>query len=185
MMTMTTFSQLVMEIYAYNFAVNKNIEKNSILNYKKYIAEKELKTLSDKTSKKINSPKIAQERFCMPVQGGVTTSVFGDKVSRTVVHKGHDWAVNTGTEVIVVADGVVEKAYYSNSYGYNVLVRHSNTLETRYAHLSQLSVRAGQYVYQKQRVGLSGSTGESTGPHLHFEVIQDGVKVNPLNYIKE
>lgn len=188
MMIMIIFSQLAMEIYAYNFAVNKNIEKISILNYKKYITEKFLKDMAGNKNTGAEKTKTLAEtekKFCMPVENGVTTSVFGDRESRLSVHMGHDWAVKTGTKVIAVADGIVEKAYYSKSYGYNVLVRHNDGIETRYAHMSKLSVSQGQYVHKRQKLGLSGSTGDSTGPHLHFEVIEEGVRVNPLNYFQQ
>jgi murein DD-endopeptidase MepM/ murein hydrolase activator NlpD len=120
----------------------------------------------------------------MPVKAGVTTSEFGDKDSRNTAHQGHDWAVSSGTEVVAVADGIVEKAYYSESYGYNVLISHGEGTETRYAHLSALSVSTGEKVKQNQTIGLSGSTGDSTGPHLHFEVVNNGTRVNPMPYFK-
>lgn len=188
MMTIIIFSQLAMEIYAYNFVANKNINQKSILNLEKYLNYKKITDeaakdtgMKEKQEVKAVAPVIS---FVMPVKDGVTTSVYGDQVSRTSMHLGHDWAVNTGTEVVASADGYVEKAYYSDSYGYNVLVSHGNGMETRYAHLSKLEVVSGQNVKQNQTIGLSGSTGDSTGPHLHFEVIKKGKKVDPLNYVK-
>lgn len=209
MMIMSIFSQLAMEIYAYNFAVNKNMENANISYIKKYMENKQKiaeRQASDKenSDKEVSNKEITNEKkkettvnaeekvapassvisFIMPVKGGITTSVYGDNVSRTSPHKGHDWAVNTGTKVVASADGIVEKAYYSDSYGYNVLVNHGNGMETRYAHLSSLSVKTGERVKQNQLLGLSGSTGQSTGPHLHFEVIKNGRRVNPLIYVK-
>lgn len=188
MMTTIIFSQLAMEIYAYNFVANKNINQKSIINLEKYINYKKITeeaakdtNVKEKQESKAATPVIS---FVMPVEGGVTTSVYGDRISRTSMHLGHDWAVNTGTKVVASADGYVEKAYYSDSYGYNVLVNHGNGMETRYAHLSKLEVVSGQFVRQKQVIGLSGSTGDSTGPHLHFEVIKKGKKVDPMKYVK-
>lgn len=128
---------------------------------------------------------VTGKKICLkkPVVG-VTTSVFGDEVARSISHKGHDWAVRVGTPVMAAEDGIVEKAYYSASYGYNILLKHSENLKTRYAHLSKLSVQVGEKVQQGQIIGLSGSTGESTGPHLHFEVEKDGIKVNPIDYLE-
>lgn len=85
----------------------------------------------------------------------------------------------------VAADGgtVVYAGWYYD-YGYYVKIRHSNGLETAYAHLSAIKVAKGQKVSRGQTVGLIGSTGYSTGPHLHFEVIKNGVRVNPLNYVR-
>ncbi|MFQ9514548.1 MAG: M23 family metallopeptidase [Eubacterium sp.] len=189
MMIMIIFSQLAMEIYAYNFVVGKNIEKRNIIyleeyaNYKQRIADEQAKEAVVKQEQQVKGASSAIS-FVMPVKGGITTSGFGDKVSRNSMHLGHDWAVNTGTKVVAAAEGIVERAYYSESYGYNVLVSHGNGLETRYAHLSRLNVSSGEYVKQKQVLGLSGSTGDSTGPHLHFEVINNGKKVNPLNFLK-
>lgn len=199
MMTMIIFSQLAMEIYAYNFAVSKNMENTSIAYIKKYIENKqkiakkqsaEIEITDEKKKETIvNTERKVTEKssvisFVMPIKGGVTTSTYGDKISRATAHQGHDWAVNTGTKVVATADGVVEKAYYSDSYGYNVLVNHGMGIKTRYAHLSCLKVNEGESVKQNQLLGLSGSTGQSTGPHLHFEVIKNGKKVNPLNYVK-
>ena len=81
-------------------------------------------------------------------------------------------------------EGRVTLAYYSESYGYNVLINHGDLVETRYAHMSELKVEKGQKVSRGQVIGLSGNTGDSTGPHLHFEVIINGKKVNPVNYVK-
>lgn len=188
MMIMMIFSQLAMEIYAYNFVAGKNIERTNILTLKNYM---DYRKITDEAATETEAEKQQEVTaaapvisLIKPVQGGITTSVYGDTVSRNSRHQGHDWAVETGTEVVASADGYVEMAYYSDSYGYNILVNHGNGMETRYAHLSQLKVSAGQQVRQNQVIGLSGSTGDSTGPHLHFEVIKDGNKVNPLYYIK-
>ncbi len=84
----------------------------------------------------------------------------------------------------IAADGgTVTYAGYNGAYGYYVKIRHANGLETSYAHLNAIHVVKGQTVSRNQQVGLIGSTGRSTGPHLHFEVIRNGVRVNPLNYV--
>jgi murein DD-endopeptidase MepM/ murein hydrolase activator NlpD len=79
--------------------------------------------------------------------------------------------------------GTVSSAGWSGGYGYQVLITHPDGSQTRYAHLSKVLVSAGQSVAQGQKIGLSGNTGISTGPHLHFEIILNGTPVNPLNYI--
>lgn len=191
MMTIIIFSQMAMEIYAYNYVAGKNIEKINISYLEKYVSDKyvsDKKITDEQTKESVTEQQGITEvssviSFIMPVKGGVTTSVYGDMVSRSSKHLGHDWAVNIGTKVVASADGVVEMAYYSDSYGYNVLVNHGNGIKTRYAHLSELKVTSGQYVKQNQIIGLSGSTGESTGPHLHFEIIKNGKKVNPMGYL--
>lgn len=199
MMTEITFSQTVMEIYAYNFISKRQNEKvyiektfkgkNSIKNTKSKnnnTKEKQIKVRNadDKTQKSKESVSKAFS-FIVPVEGGVTSSYFGDKVDRTSSHKGHDWAVPSGTSVKASEKGVVKRAYYSESYGYNVLIQHSDDLETRYAHMSALYVEEGENVKRGQVLGLSGNTGDSTGPHLHFEVIKNGNKINPLSLLNK
>jgi murein DD-endopeptidase MepM/ murein hydrolase activator NlpD len=188
MMIIILFSQIAMEIYAYNFAVGKNMEIMNVYYLEKYISdnkttdEQKIENVTEETQETTEGSSVIS--FIMPVKAGVTTSEFGDKDSRNTAHQGHDWAVSSGTEVVAVADGIVEKAYYSESYGYNVLISHGEGTETRYAHLSALSVSTGEKVKQNQTIGLSGSTGDSTGPHLHFEVVNNGTRVNPMPYFK-
>ena len=74
-------------------------------------------------------------------------------------------------------------AYFSESYGYNILINHNNGFKTRYAHLSEVKVSKGEKVEQSQVIALSGSTGFSTGPHLHFEVVKDGKRVKPIENV--
>jgi murein DD-endopeptidase MepM/ murein hydrolase activator NlpD len=107
--------------------------------------------------------------------------LFG--TSRGRAHNGVDWPVPTGTPVRASTGGRVTHAGAAGDYGFAVYVDHGNGLETRYAHLSRVSVRAGDVVNAGQVVGESGSTGRSTGPHLHFEVRQDGRPVDPLGHI--
>lgn len=191
-----------MEIYAYTFIAGQKAEEQKIerlVRLKKTDAssakndekakkqdnrQKVQNTADEKNAARMAGINLSAVSFIKPLRGGVTSSYFGDTVSRTAVHLGHDWAVGRGTEIFSSAAGVVEKAYYSESYGYNVLIYHGDGIETRYAHLSALNVVQGEYVEQNQIVGWSGNTGDSTGPHLHFEVIKRGVHVDPLKYIK-
>lgn len=192
MMTKTIFSQDVMEIYAYNYIARCQVEKSSRGNKiqqkreqpeteKKATKENQRKETNAYDKTRSNTGKSEAFSFIVPIDGGVTSSGFGDVVDRTSIHKGHDWAVPSGTNVKASEKGVVELAYYSDSYGYNVLIRHNESLETRYAHMSVLYVEQGDSVEQGQILGLSGNTGDSTGPHLHFEVIKSGIKINPLS----
>lgn len=95
-------------------------------------------------------------------------------------HLGVDYAAPTGTPVLVVGDGVVEFAGWQNGYGNVVVVMHRGNQSTAYAHLSRIDVRQGQQVNQASVIGLVGSTGASTGPHLHFEFRNNGVHQDPL-----
>ena len=98
-------------------------------------------------------------------------------------HKGMDFAANTGVPTYAAADGTVLYAFYSDSAGNWVVINHGNGLVTKYMHHSAIYVSAGQYVTKGQQIGAVGSTGWSTGPHLHFQVEVNGVAVNPRNYL--
>lgn len=100
-------------------------------------------------------------------------------------HKGTDFAASTGTPARTIGDGVVEFAGVQNGFGNVVFVKHRNNMETVYAHLSKINVKAGQSVTQGQTIGLVGSTGWATGPHLHFEVRVDGVEKDPMTIARE
>jgi len=124
--------------------------------------------------------------FHMPVMGRVTSN-FGPRRRR--FHNGIDLKLQTGDNVYSVFDGKVRIAQYSRSYGYVVVIRHYNGLETFYAHLSKLKVKAGDKIKAGEILGLGGSTGRSTGPHLHFEIRYKGHPINPnemidFNYTK-
>ncbi|MGP3982956.1 M23 family metallopeptidase [Streptomyces sp. KR80] len=103
-------------------------------------------------------------------------------------HTGVDFSVPTGTSVRAVAGGRVVSAGWGGAYGYQVVIRHSDGKYSQYAHLSALTVRPGQPVGGGQRIGRSGSTGNTTGPHLHFEVRTGpdyGSDINPLGYLRD
>ncbi|QUL37141.1 M23 family metallopeptidase [Erythrobacter sp. JK5] len=123
----------------------------------------------------------------MPLAGSVMTSGYGMRdhpvLKRRARHKGVDLAAPTGTPVYATADGVIERADWFSSYGLYISIDHGADLETRYAHLSRLAVAAGERVRKGDLIGYVGSTGRSTGPHLHYEVRVDGVAVNPIPYM--
>ena len=100
-------------------------------------------------------------------------------------HKGIDLSAPTGTPVYATADGIVGRADWFSSYGLFISIGHGGELETRYAHLSRLNVAPGQMVRKGDVIGYVGSTGRSTGPHLHYEVRVAGEAVNPLPYMAE
>lgn len=127
--------------------------------------------------------------YIRPITGGTTSSYFGPrtapKAGASTYHKGIDWAVPIGTSVRASSSGTVTYAGWSNGYGYNVVISHPDGKQTRYAHLSSIVVSYGEKVTQGQKIALSGNSGNSTGPHLHFEILVDGTQVNPLNYVSE
>ncbi|MBU1029417.1 M23 family metallopeptidase, partial [Patescibacteria group bacterium] len=95
-------------------------------------------------------------------------------------HRAIDYAAPLGTPVRAVGDGTVVRAGWNGAYGQFVSIRHNGTYTTNYAHLSRFAVSYGQKVSQGQTIGYVGSTGFSTGPHLHYEMVKNGVKINPL-----
>ncbi len=119
--------------------------------------------------------------YIKPLAGGRYTSGFGRRWGR--LHKGVDWACPTGTTVYASSAGTVIQASYNGGYGNNVVISHPDGRLTRYAHNSKLLVRVGQTVKQGEAIALSGNTGRSTGPHVHFEIYINGAAANPLKYI--
>ena len=101
------------------------------------------------------------------------------------MHEGIDFVAPAGTPILAAAAGVVVVAEYHNAFGNMVDIDHGDGLISRYAHMSQIALKSGQMVRRGQRVGLVGSTGRSTGPHLHFEVRMMGVAQNPAVLLRQ
>ena len=125
--------------------------------------------------------------YIKPISGGRQSSGFGRRTAPTrgasTNHKGIDWATPVGTAVMASSAGTVVKAGWGSGYGYVVYINHADGRQTRYGHLSKVLVSPGQTVSQGQKIALSGNTGVSTGPHVHFEILINGAQVNPLNYL--
>lgn len=120
------------------------------------------------------------------LEEGIVTSAFGASRSGGPGHHGVDIAVPAGSPIVAVHGGTVLEAGWKNDvYGNAVLLDHGNGWQTLYAHCSSVLVQAGERVEQGQRIALVGSTGNSTGPHLHLELHKDGVCLNPARYIRE
>ncbi len=99
-------------------------------------------------------------------------------------HTALDIANKVGTPIYASGEGVVEVASWNaGGYGYQIVINHGGGRETRYAHLSAFAVKVGDRVTKGQNIGSMGSTGNSTGPHVHFEVIVNGKRANPLSYV--
>lgn len=118
-------------------------------------------------------------KFAWPVVGSSLTSGYGYRWGK--LHKGVDL---TGSRSILASDnGKVEYVGYKSDYGNHIIITHLNGYKTLYGHLSTMSVKVGQIVEKGEKIGIMGSTGDSTGVHLHFEVIRGGVPENPLKYL--
>lgn len=121
-----------------------------------------------------------------PVRGYISSG-FGDRESpfdsSNEFHEGIDISAPSGSSVAAAAEGVVTFAARNNDLGNAVTIDHGYGIVSRYGHLSEISVHVGQKVIAGQRIGSVGSTGRSTGPHLHYEVAVNGYKVNPIKYL--
>ncbi len=124
----------------------------------------------------------------LPVLGGTYNSNFGWRIDpfngQHSFHEGIDFAGGTGTPILAAAGGVVVYAEHHAAYGNMVEIDHGNELVTRYAHASKLNVKVGDMVLRGAKIAEVGSTGRSTGTHLHFEVRQRGVPVNPSQFLQ-
>ena len=124
-----------------------------------------------------------------PVVDGNLGSNFGWRIDPinggSALHTGLDFQASTGTPIAAAAGGVVVTQEYHAAYGNMLEVDHGNDLITRYAHASRVLVKKGDLIKRGQKIAEVGTTGRSTGPHLHFEVRINGKTVDPLNYVKE
>lgn len=123
-----------------------------------------------------------------PTQGWIT-SPFGGRRSpftgKAGFHRGLDISAPSGSPVYAPARGTVTFSGLDGAYGNSIVLQHGNGLSTRYAHMQRLNVKEGQLVNRGDVIGHVGTTGRSTGPHLHYEVMVNGVSVNPMRYILE
>ena len=156
--------------------VNLNSKVDTAIEEEKARKEEEerIKNMPD-----VNGIKLATA----PITGTITSRYGVSSSIRSSRHTGLDIAATKGTPIKVVADGTVTFARYNGSYGYLVKVNHGNGVETWYAHTSKMYVTVGQEVKAGDVIALVGSTGNSTGPHLHFEIRINGEHVNPQNYL--
>lgn len=151
------------------------------------IYDTEIQTLYQNRVKSIDAGDYSTGEMVNPVSGQITSG-FGYRSSPGGIgstnHKGIDIAVPEGTDVAAADGGTITKVDYNGSRGAYVEVTHGNGRKTRYQHLSGYYVQKGDVVKKGQIIAASGNTGHSTGPHLHFEVLEGGTPVNPMNYLK-
>ncbi len=131
---------------------------------------------------------IVPPTYIKPLSGGRLSSGYGPRkapaAGASTYHKAQDWATPVGTRINASCGGTVTKAGWGSGYGYVVYIDHPDGRQTRYAHLSKVLVKVGQTVKQGERIALSGNTGITSGPHLHFEMLINGKQVNPMKYLQ-
>jgi murein DD-endopeptidase MepM/ murein hydrolase activator NlpD len=144
---------------------------------------------ASQSSSSSSSTSVSTSGFILPVPAGsaTITDAFGMRyhpIKETYsMHSGVDLACAQGTTVSAAKGGTVVEAAYNSTYGNYVTISHSDGTSTLYGHMDTLTVSAGDYVSQGTQIGTVGSTGLSTGPHLHFQIISGGEYVNPMNYV--
>ena len=146
----------------------------AISSSKSYTGISAIKNLVAPASAKV----VSGNKMNWPTEGHRITQYYSWR------HHGLDIANKIGTPLYAADAGTIEKAGWNNGYGNNIIINHGGGKKTRYAHLSKFYVKRGDKVGKGEAIGAMGSTGWSTGSHLHFEVIINGRKYNPLNYIK-
>ena len=164
---------------------NETLEKPNVIETEEpkleVVSENAEVPTSDETEPRlVVSSETTSTTLSLPIKSGsyeAVTGFYGD------THKGIDLAAFNGTDIYASADGKVTFSKYDNGYGNRVVIEHSNGLVTSYSQCSDLLVKEGDTVKTGDLIAKVGSTGNSTGPHLHFEVMKDGSWVNPENYI--
>tara|TARA_R110002050_G_scaffold57423_3_gene128868 strand:+ start:19647 stop:20471 length:825 start_codon:yes stop_codon:yes gene_type:complete len=122
-----------------------------------------------------------------PINGGWLSSSYGYRIDpfngKKTFHSGIDFAAKEGTEVVAVADGMVSFIGERNGYGELIEIDHGNGYVTRYAHNEKITAKTGDRIKKGEAIALLGSTGRSTGPHVHFEVLREGTKIDPYKFV--
>ena len=139
----------------------------------------ELEEKQEKDSKTVNGIYLA----CVPVTGRITSRFGANESVRDHTHKGIDIGAAGGTPIYAAAGGTITYSGWESGYGYLVIIDHGNDVETYYGHCSKLYVSKGQQVNAGDKIAAVGSTGNSTGNHLHFEIRLNGAQVNPQKYV--
>lgn len=162
-----------------NVVRENGIEVNREILSEKVIAEPTTKVVVKGT--KVRPPTVGSGVLARPVSRGTITSPFGTRWGRR--HNGVDIGLPTGSAIKAADGGTVTFSGYDGGYGYTVRISHGDGMVTVYAHNSKLQVKKGDKVYKGQQIALSGNSGSSTGPHLHFEVRVNGVPKNPTSFV--
>jgi len=161
---------------------------NSIDKIESLLQEKEKQLLALNNFISNNKLTIQTQISAKPVENGRISSYFGHRADplhrKAALHKGIDFAAKPGTDVVAVASGIVTNAGKFGSYGNFIEIDHGNNYKTRYAHNNKILVTKGDSVIKGQVIAALGSTGRSTGPHLHFEVLKKDKHINPITFLR-
>lgn len=179
-----TFNSEILDLNEKNSSIKQNMTPERITQIEK---------LNDILETVINQDVYSLKPFIRPVKSERMTAYYGDKrtykysngSSETSYHYGHDYGVPEKTEVFACAEGKVVMAEFRISTGWSVVIEHLPGLYSLYYHMSSLSVKEKDYIKQGQQIGLSGSTGLATGPHLHWEVRLNSAAVTPDFFMKD
>ena len=169
----------ISEYYTIDIDDAEKIEESANIELAKQNVENSVNDYIVKEARTVNGIYLANT----PVNGVITSRFASIESVRSGAHTGLDIGAASGTAIKAAADGTIKYASWMGSYGNLVIISHGNGIETYYAHCSKLLVSVGQKVNSGDTVALVGTTGNSTGPHLHFEVRINGTPVNPQNYL--
>ena len=181
-----------LEVYTTDNKINSEEETKNILNESKkvkiaaYEKERRMKNASRARSTTTKAPatgNLSGLALAIPVNGSVSSRFGSRSASRSSIHTGIDISTSMGTGIRAVAPGTVTYSGYKGTYGYLIIIDHGNGVESYYAHCNALYVGVGQVVDSNTTIAAVGSTGNSTGPHLHLELRINGSPVNPQGYL--
>ena len=160
------------------------VEQKAVVVASNKSATKKTSTGSVNTATNISGGKVSLGVSLIKPVSGTISSRFGARSRiRSSAHTGLDIATSIGTPIVAAESGTVTFSGWKGSYGYLMVITHSNGVQTYYGHCSKLYYNAGQTVSKGQKIAAVGNTGNSTGPHLHFEIRVNGVAYNPQNYL--
>jgi len=168
--------------------IEKNIDEAKKLYQDELEAGKNIQSLINKKTEQLKQQQVkGTGSFIWPTpSSSKVTSRYGNRwhpiFKAYRMHSGIDIGAKYGASVMAADGGVVIISEYSSSYGHYIVISHGNGMTSLYAHLSKRLVKEGDKVTQGQKIGLIGSTGNSTGPHLHYEISKNGSRINPLTY---
>lgn len=177
--TNTKYTATIEKIYTKDINTIDTITIASNISEQMKQEELEKKEQEEKQKSSINGVYIAAK----PVSGNITSRYGSRESIRDHTHKGLDIAAKTGTSIYAVADGKVTYSATMGGYGNLIIIDHGNGVETYYGHCSKLYANKGKVVKAGEKIAAVGSTGNSTGPHLHLEIRLNGVYVNPQKYL--